>query len=222
MKRLLVTFSLVLFIGGCESEGVGFQDGDGAKRGPGRADVGTTTSDAQSAGHADAGTVVSDAQPAGHGDTGTVVSDTQPAGRPTTSNPCTTRTGCTETVSAGVGSSYNAFACGWVPSTDSCYATPWCEPSVASVGTNAAYNPCEGSTSSCFVTSQPTDMYGAPAPISQRPESASCGAGGTYTYKAGTLMVWGVSAQGSAYSTASIASDGYLCVPSTHDIVINC
>jgi hypothetical protein len=141
-------------------------------------------------------------------------------GRPTTENPCVYRTGCTEVVTMGYGT-FNVFSCGWDPATDTCYVTPWCEPSVASVKTNVSYDPCDGATMSCSVRDA-DPLTGIPYPIQQRPRSASCSAGGTYTYKAGTLMVWGVSAQGSQYSSGGLADDGYLCVPSTHDVVVNC
>lgn len=142
------------------------------------------------------------------------------AGRPTSPNPCVGRAGCTEVVSRGYGT-YNAFICGWDPTTDTCYVTPWCEPSVVSSKANAAYDPCEGATTSCSARGD-DPQTGLPYPIQQRPKSANCSAGGTYTYRAGTLMVWGVAAQGSQYSTITLADDGYLCVPSTHDIVVNC
>lgn len=138
--------------------------------------------------------------------------------RPTTVNPCVSVTGCTETVTNGL-STYSVFTCGWNSSSNVCYATPWCEPSVASDSANAAYNPCTGSTTACVVT-----PGGNPSPIRQRPQSASCNGASTYTYKAGTLMVWGVasSAAGSAYSSPGLANDGYLCVPNSQDITINC
>jgi hypothetical protein len=95
-------------------------------------------------------------------------------------------------------------ACGWDTQANECWPTAWCEPSVASVGSNGHdtfYNP-----------------------IMLRPASAVCGSGtSTVTYPPGTLMVWGDMYTGSPQAGGISANEnGYKCVVNNIAVIINC
>jgi len=96
--------------------------------------------------------------------------------------------------------------CGWESAANKCYSSPWCEPSVASVGQNG------------IQPGLPTMV-----PVQQRPASAKCAAGQkTYTYNPGELLLWGDMVISSSYAIGQAPNDGYLCVPNAQFITINC
>jgi hypothetical protein len=83
--------------------------------------------------------------------------------------------------------------CGWDVQDNLCWAEPWCEPSVIS-----------------------TDQF------LYRPASAVCPPGtASYTYEPGTMMVWGPADSGSVQGPTS-AVTGYVCVPNTAPVTIQC
>jgi hypothetical protein len=84
--------------------------------------------------------------------------------------------------------------CGWDPTTNLCYTTTWCEPSVPATGTTT-----------------------------KRPASAVCPAGAqTYTFKPGTLQIWGESIAGSMHTGGAGSFSGYQCVPNPYTFTGNC
>ena len=113
------------------------------------------------------------------------------------------------------GTTQQALAtCGWDSVKNACYATPWCEPSVASTQANGI---------------QPGLNYLSPS--YQRPASAKCESGQkTFTYLPGQLLMWGMwevwsepGITSSEYTSSYIRPiDGYLCVPNQQVITINC
>jgi hypothetical protein len=113
------------------------------------------------------------------------------------------------------------ITCGWESTSGTCYATSWCEASVVSAGTNAAYGSCGEGGPACTETQN--GFLAITTLVRLRPRSAVCSGGVTsYTFKAGELMVWGGNASGTQYSSSAIRDDGYICVPSSQDITVNC
>lgn len=123
-------------------------------------------------------------------------------------NPCYTSNSACYSIVSQPGAPARVFGtCGWDVAGNACYSTPWCEPSVSSVGQNGI---------------QP----GLPfqAPVYQRPASAKCGAGQkSYTYNPGELFLWGESVTDSIYTVGGGPTDhSYLCVPNEQFVTINC
>lgn len=184
----IILGSLLGLASGCEGEGVADGTGGvggagvgGAAGGPGRGsvpcEVGDTCvnpgqPDAGAQGHGGVGGAVN--VPGGSYGYPVTVTIPQPPASPDGGPPAFINRPCSlQPVSTSVmpglltGSCAN---CGYSRSNNFCYATPWCEPSVMSVGNN----------------------LGDPAfmPVNMRPVSAVCdGTKSTYTYTPGTIQV---------------------------------
>jgi hypothetical protein len=128
--------------------------------------------------------------------------DAGTAERPTSENPCyvdqksVQGLSCSQQVFTIYGAPYDIAVCGWNAQANLCYSTTWCEPSVTSTSSNGSFG-------------------------NLRPASANCANGGSVTYKVGTILVWGASIAGSPYNYFP-SGDGYLCVPNSSPMTINC
>ena len=88
-------------------------------------------------------------------------------------NPCLSKPECAPVIKYGIQGTYPqvTIPCGWDKETNTCYASRWCEPSVASRNSNG---------------------YSLTEDKNLRPESAVCPAGTlVYTYPANGIMLWG-------------------------------
>ena len=125
--------------------------------------------------------------------------------------------GCFVVVKPAGNSEYHVVTCGWEPTINSCFQTIWCEESYPSVGLNDAgkMQPVIIGTGSMAT---PTGTI-AHSSVHLIPKSSVCN-GGKATFAPGTLKVWGKDISGS-----TIANDpdyGFVCVPNTQTIILNC
>jgi len=113
---------------------------------------------------------------------------------------------------------YHVVTCGWEPATNSCFQTIWCEESYPSVGANDAgkMQPVIVGTGSMVM---PTGTI-AHSSVHLIPKSSVC-IGGKATFAPGTLKVWGKDIAGSNI-VAKDPDYGFVCVPNTQTIILNC
>lgn len=139
---------------------------------------------------------------------------------------------CTSDQQAGIGFEYGClanstttrFTCGWDQPTNSCFQTVWCGESLPSVGLNDTNETVWviDTTRAPILGGDPY-MIEAPVQVHLMPKGSVC-SGGKATFAPGTLQVWGQKVPGSVMYSPGIAftQAGFLCVPNTKTIAVNC